>query len=122
MKSRKITILFLCFLLMMADTAVASNNDDGGPGRILLELVGLALSFGCLLVSLKVLSFVRGGRLAAPWQWLTMAFLFFAIGQALAILSYVVLPSAGGMFVVYLRILGFLLLLLGIIKMRKVLA
>lgn len=122
MKSGKTTLLVLGIVLLMTDSAAASNGDDGGAARILLELVGLGLSFGCLIVSWKVLSFVRGGRLAAPWQWLTTAFLLFAVGQVLAILSYIVLPSAGGNLVVYLRILGFLLLLMGIIKMRKVLA
>jgi hypothetical protein len=122
MKPGRTTLAVLGILLLTAKSALASNGDDGGGGRILLEFVGLGLSFGCLIVSWKVLSFVRGGRLAAPWQWLTTAFLLFAIAQVLAILSYIVLPSAGGNLVEYLRILGFLLLLMGIIKMRKVLA
>jgi hypothetical protein len=122
MKPGRTTLAVLGILLLTAENALASNGDDGGGGRILLEFVGLGLSFGCLIVSWKVLSFVRGGRLAAPWQWLTTAFLLFAIAQVLAILSYIVLPSAGGNLVEYLRILGFLLLLMGIIKMRKVLA
>jgi len=109
-------------LLLGADPAAAANGAGGGFAAALLDLVGLGLSFGCLIVSWKVLSFVRGGRLATPWQWLTMAFFLFASGQVFALLSYLASPSIVGDVVVYLRILGLLLLFLGIVKMRKVLA
>lgn len=122
MNSCRTAFVLAALFLFGADTAVASNGSGGGVGAALLELIGLGLSFGCLLVSWKVLSFVRGGRLAAPWQMFTTAFFLFTAGQVLALLSYLSMPSAAGDVVIYLRILGFLILFLGIIKMRKVLA
>jgi hypothetical protein len=120
MNRKRIGILLPVILAMGAETAEASTG--GGAGGALMEFAGLLLAFGCFLVSWKVLSFVRGGRLAAGWQWLTWATFLLAAGQALAFLAYLMLLPAAYDIVTLLRVIALVLLFLGMIKMRKALA
>lgn len=106
---------------MIPTTACASTGSGGSSGGLLIEALMLGLSIGCLVVSWKVMTFVRGGRLATPWQWLTVAFFIFALGQGMNLLSGIVLPTAAEDLVILLHTLGFLLLLLAMVKIRKVL-
>ncbi len=121
MNGMRLSLKAASVLLLVPSAAWATSGSGGGSGSMLLEALMLALSVGCLVVSWKVMAFVRGGRLATPWQWLTVAFFIFALGQTTNILSGIVLPTAAEDIVVLLHTLGFLLLLLAMVKIRKVL-
>lgn len=122
MKAGRIFIIVAGMLLMGAGTVQASSGSGMGAGSAILELIGLVLAFGCFLLSWKVLACVRGGRLATAWQWLTLATFLLAAGQALAFIAYLVLIPVVGEVVLFLRIVALVLLLLGMIRMRKALA
>ncbi len=107
---------------MVVPTSVAEASTGTGVGGVFLEFVGLLLAFACFVVSWKVLSFVRGGRLAAAWQWLTSAFFAFAAAQALSLLVELSFLPVAGEIVIFLRASGLFLLLFGMLKMRKALA
>jgi len=122
MKPGRIVIIVAGAFLTGAEAVQASNGSGMGAGGAILELIGLVLASGCFLLSWKVLACVRGGRMAAAWQWLTSATFLFAAGQALAFVAYLALISVAGEVVLFLRILALVLLFLGMIRMRKALA
>jgi hypothetical protein len=60
--------------------------------------------------------------LASAWQWITSASFLFAAGQALAFLGYLAFVQVAEDMVVFLRIAGLVLLLFGMLKMRRALS
>lgn len=122
MKPQRVLITLAMALLAGAQTAEASSDAGGGAGGAVLEFVGLVLASGCFVVSWRVLAYVRGGRLASAWQWLISAFFLFAAGQGLAFLAHLMFAPLAGHIVIFLRIVGLIFLLVGMIRMRKALA
>jgi len=116
------TSLLLVPVILMAGAQTAEASDGARAGAALLELVGLLLAFSCFLVSWKVLAVVRGGKLASAWQWVTSASFLFATGQALAFLGYLAFVQVAEDMIVFLRIAGLVLLLFGMLKMRRALS
>lgn len=119
MKTHRILLMLIALIVAAARTAEASEGARAGAA--LLELFGLLMAFGCLLVSWRVLGIVRGGKLASAWQWVTSAAFMFAAGQALAFLGDLAFVQTAEDLVTFLRIAGLVLLFLGMIKMRKAL-
>jgi len=120
MNTCRLVILLPVLILLGVEPAEASTG--GGAAGALMEFAGLLLAFGCFLVAWKVLSFVRGGRLATAWQWVTWAFFLFAAGQALAFMGYLMSLPAAYDIVALLRVIALVLFFRGMLKMRKALA
>jgi hypothetical protein len=99
----------------------------GGSGSSLmlptfLDVLLLAGTFSCFLISVKVKSFLKDGELAAGWTLLSVSFVLLFVAQLLSLFLVIGLFSIAPNIISSLRVLFILLLGSGIYFMKKVLS
>jgi hypothetical protein len=104
----------------------APMTESGGqsfpPGSFLLGAIALLVVFACLLAAIKVYSAIRGGRMGRGWLWLLLGFTGLGGAQLLLFIGQVGLVPLWLVWVDALRLMSLLLLLIGVSRIRKLLA
>ena len=115
-----ITLITLILLpsLLLADSEPGSISGIG----ILFSGLILVVVFVCFFLAMKVFSLLRGGELASGWQMLAISFIVLCLGQLVELASTLELFNLDQAIVVTLRLAGVFLLLLGIVRIKKVLS
>ncbi|MEW5701876.1 MAG: hypothetical protein AB1792_06570 [Candidatus Zixiibacteriota bacterium] len=112
--------------LMSGSQTGASTVESGDtalpPGSFLLGALALLVVFACLLAAFKVHTAIRGGRLGQGWLFLTFGFTVLGSAQLLLFIGQVGLVPLWLVWVDALRVVSLLLLLIGVSRIRKVLA
>ena len=111
-----IALLFLPSALL-ADAA-SGSSDVGVLFNGLILLVVLV----CFFVSLKIFSLLRGGELASGWQMLAIAFVLLCLGQLIDLMVTLEIAGLNQAMVATARLAGAFLLLLGVVRIKKVLS
>lgn len=111
-----IALLFLPSALL-ADAA-SGSSDVGVLFNGLILLVVLV----CFFVALKIFSLLRGGELASGWQMLAIAFVLLCLGQLIDLMVTLEIAGLNQAMVATARLAGAFLLLLGVVRIKKVLS
>ena len=101
-----------------ADTGGASSPTAG----ILLGGMMLMLIVVCLVVALKVFSYLRGGELASAWQILSISFVVLIIAEAVRLVDMLGIASVGDNAVMLVRLVGLSAVMIGVARIKKVLS
>lgn len=101
-----------------------TESDSGGlfSGGALVELALLLVAAACALTAFKVYNSVRGGRIAQGWQWFTLGFLVLGIAQLGGFGAEAGLFPMSDFWIGLLRLGSVLLIFVGAIRMRRLLA
>jgi hypothetical protein len=100
--------------------AVGSSGSSLIPA--LLDVVLLAGTFTCFLISVRVKSFLRDGELASGWTLLSVSFVLFFVAQLLSLFLNVGFLNVSPSIISSLRVVFILLLASGVYFMKKVLS
>jgi hypothetical protein len=92
------------------------------PGSFLLAALALVVIFACLLAAVKLYAAIRGGRLARGWSWFVFGFAAFGIAQLILCGGQVGIIPVWSVWVDGLRLASLALLLIGVSRLRKLLA
>lgn len=127
MKSSMSVLVLLGSLVGNVSVLQAETQDAGagsGAGSLFLESIALLLIGACLLAAAKLYRNIRRGKLGRSWLWFLLAFGVLGIAQLLLFGGQLgVFPSwGGGLGVDVLRLLSLSLLLVGVTRLRKLLA
>ena len=77
-------------LVIMTGPLVADSGTGSISGAgVLINAVILLVILACFFVAMKVFSYLRGGEMAAGWQFLAISFIVLCLGQLLALASSV---------------------------------
>ncbi|GAB4319437.1 MAG: hypothetical protein Kow0074_09040 [Candidatus Zixiibacteriota bacterium] len=119
--------MFASTVVMTAFPAIAraeTEAESGGlfSGGALVELALLLAAAACALTAFKVYNSVRGGRIAQGWQWFTTGFLVLGLAQLGGFGSEAGLLLISDFWIGLLRLGSILLIFVGAIRMRRLLA
>jgi hypothetical protein len=120
--SRILTISLITLILLpsmlLADSYSGSTSGIG----FLFSVLILMVVFVCFFLATKIFSLLRGGELASGWQMLAISFIVLCLGQLVDLASTLELFNLDQAIVVTFRLAGVFLLLLGIVRIKKVLS
>ena len=91
-------------------------------GSFLLAALALVVIFACLLAAVKLYAAIRGGRLGRGWSWFVLGFAAFGVAQLLLCCGQVGLIPVWFVWVDAIRLASLALLLVGVSRLRKLLA
>jgi hypothetical protein len=101
----------------------------GGDGSMAVSGLGVLFGTGifliilvCFFIAMKIFSMLRGGEMASGWQVLAISFIILCLGQLVELASSLELFSLDLAFVVAIRLIGVFMLLVGIMRIKKVLS
>lgn len=120
------------FVVLLGGTPCAHGETDAFRAAVgssasslvpaLLDVVLLAGTFACFLISVRVKSFLRDGELASGWTLLSLSFVVFFVAQLLSLFLNVGFLNVSPSIISSLRVLFILLLASGVYFMKKVLS
>ena len=123
MSISRLLIFALIALILMPCTLMAQSAEGGSAGvGLLFNGLILLVVLVCFFMAMKVFSLLRGGELASGWQMLAIAFIVLCLGQLIELASTLEIVGLNHAVVVTVRLAGVFLLLLGIIRIKKVLS
>ncbi|MBD3218486.1 MAG: hypothetical protein GF310_09445 [candidate division Zixibacteria bacterium] len=123
MSISRLLIFALIALIIMPCTLAAQSAESGSAGvGLLFNGLILLVVLVCFFMAMKVFSLLRGGELASGWQMLAIAFIVLCLGQLIELASTLEIVGLNQAVVVTVRLAGVFLLLLGIVRIKKVLS
>ena len=123
MSINRLLIFTLAALLFMPCSLLADDGSAGFSGvGVLVNGVILLVVLVCFITAMKIFSLLRGGELASGWQMLAIAFIILCLGQLVELASTLEIVALNQAVVVSVRLAGVILLLLGIVRIKKVLS
>jgi hypothetical protein len=123
MSISRLLIFALIALIIMPCTLSAQSAESGSAGvGLLFNGLIMLVVLVCFFMAMKVFSLLRGGELASGWQMLAIAFIVLCLGQLIELASTLEIVSLNQAVVVTVRLAGVFLLLLGIVRIKKVLS
>ena len=120
--SRILTIALSSLILL--PSLLLADSESGGVSGIGVLFGGLILLvvFVCFFLAMKIFSLLRGGELASGWQMLSISFIVLCLAQIVDLAYSMELFNISQAVVATLRLAGVFLLLLGIVRIKKVLS
>ncbi|MCK4224232.1 MAG: hypothetical protein KAX39_03565 [candidate division Zixibacteria bacterium] len=131
---RKLTCIILFGLMFLAEQAFCADenaetfratvrgSDSSSVVPALLDILLLAGTFVCFLISVRVKSFLKDGELASGWTLFSLSFVLLFVAQLLSLSVSVGFLNISLGIISSLRLLFVICLASGIYFMKKVLS
>jgi hypothetical protein len=118
----RLLILALIALLFLPSALLADAASGSSDVGVLFNGLILLVVLVCFFVALKIFSLLRGGELASGWQMLAIAFVLLCLGQLIDLMVTLEIAGLNQAMVATARLAGAFLLLLGVVRIKKVLS
>jgi hypothetical protein len=120
--NRLLTISLAALILLPSSLMAQSASDGSSSVGFFFNMLIMLVVLVCFLMAMKIFSLLRGGELASGWQMLAIAFITLCLGQLIELASTIEIVSLSNAIVATIRLAGVFLLLLGIVRIKKVLS
>jgi len=118
----RLLIFALAALLFLPSALMADAASGGSDVGVLFNGLILLVVLVCFFVAMKIFSLLRGGELASGWQMLAIAFIILCLGQLIDLMATLEIGGLNQAIVATVRLAGVFLLLLGVVRIKKVLS
>ncbi|NIR64152.1 MAG: hypothetical protein GWO41_04980 [candidate division Zixibacteria bacterium] len=118
----RLLIFALIALLFLPSALLADAASGSSDVGVLFNGLILLVVLVCFFVALKIFSLLRGGELASGWQMLAIAFVLLCLGQLVDLMVTLEIAGLNQAMVATARLAGAFLLLLGVVRIKKVLS
>jgi hypothetical protein len=118
----RLLIFALIALLFLPSALLADAASGSSDVGVLFNGLILLVVLVCFFVALKIFSLLRGGELASGWQMLAIAFVLLCLGQLIDLMVTLEIAGLNQAMVATARLAGAFLLLLGVVRIKKVLS
>jgi hypothetical protein len=118
----RLLIFVLIALLFLPSALLADAASGSSDVGVLFNGLILLVVLVCFFVALKIFSLLRGGELASGWQMLAIAFVILCLGQLVDLMVTLEIAGLNQAMVATARLAGAFLLLLGVVRIKKVLS
>jgi FtsH-binding integral membrane protein len=120
---RTLALLLIIGAWIIPSTAVAATKLEGSAWTgAMLAAVMLLLIAACLLMALRIFSFLRGGEMASAWQIMAVSFVILVIAEVINLVGTLQVANVSHNIVALIRLIGVATVMIGVSRIKKVLS